>query len=191
MADNDESEEESKRLIRLSGSGDRDSFAKLYDLYSDRLYSLAVKIVDRPELAGEILQDTFVSIWKSAPHYDSSKSGVFSWMVMILRRKAIDRMRYESNRIPGPVESPASEIKMQAEQNSPSSQALQREESSAIVNSLTDLPPDQREALNLAFFTGMTHSEVAEHLNVPIGTIKSRIRLGLNKLRNQLRNYER
>jgi RNA polymerase sigma-70 factor, ECF subfamily len=191
MGENDRGESQAQNWILKTAQGDADSFARLYDHYSTRLYSLAVQMVKSPEMAGEVLQDTFVDLWKTAHRYDPAKSSLFSWMVMILRRKAIDQMRFESNRIPGPIEAVDQEKETQVATNSPALEAAQREETNLIRQSLSALPAEQRDALSLAFFDGMTHEEVATHLNLPVGTIKSRIRLGLNKLRHQFGNYER
>lgn len=181
-------DEESRAIQWLEGAaaGDRSAFAKLYDTYAGPLYSMALRLVGSPETAREVMQDTFLAVWKHAGAYDSSRGKVFTWMVMILRRKAIDRLRFESRRLPGPVsESPTAELSIN--EDTPATQAENQDRSQIIAGLLQDLPDDQRQMLELAFLEGWTHKEIASNLSQPLGTVKSRIRLALQRLRTRMK----
>jgi len=185
----EDDELKARKLISGIAQGDSSSLSALHDAYSTPLFSFALRIVHSPETATEVVQDTFLAVWRSAGNYDAGRSKVFSWLVMILRRKAIDRLRMESRRIPGPVsteDSPVGEGTAPKE-SSPAIQAQMKDRSQQMAGLLKELPEDQRRPLELAFFEGRTHQEIAELLNEPLGTIKSRIRLGLTRLRNRLK----
>lgn len=167
-------------------SGDQAALASLYDSYSTPLYSMACRMLSSPEAAAEVVQDVFLSIWKEADRYDATRAKGFTWMVMLLRRKAIDRMRYEARRLPAlPFAAP--DRPEATDQAVLPDGAVQFRERSLMVGALLkDLPAEQRTALELAFFDGWTHQEIAQQLSEPLGTVKSRIRLALQALRRQL-----
>jgi len=167
-------------------SGDQAAFASLYDSYSVPLYSMACRMLSSPEAAAEVVQDTFLSIWKEAQRYDGTRANGFTWMVMLLRRKAIDRSRYEARRLPA-LAFPDLYRPEVTDQAAPPDGVVQSRERNRMVGTLLqNLPPEQRKALELAFFDGWTHLEIAQQLSEPLGTVKSRIRLALHALRRQL-----
>jgi RNA polymerase sigma-70 factor, ECF subfamily len=185
-----ESMDDQERILQgwlgAIASGDQAALASLYDTYSTPLYSMACRMLSSPEAAAEVVQDVFLSIWKEADRYDATRAKGFTWMVMLLRRKAIDRIRYESRRLPA-LPFPAPHRPEVADEVAPPDGAVQTRERSMMVGALLqDLPAEQRKALELAFFDGWTHQEIAQQLSEPLGTVKSRIRLALQALRRQL-----
>jgi RNA polymerase sigma-70 factor (ECF subfamily) len=177
-------------LARVAG-GDQAAFSELYDRLSGPLFSLAVRMLGDAAEAEDALQDVFVQIWRRAGSYDSSQSSVFSWAVLFTRSRVIDRMRARGRRLrvvaastdadeDAPEPADASTASTAAEH------AGRTEEAANVRAKLNHLPIEQREAIELAFFSDLTHTEIAERLNQPIGTIKARIRRGLLKLRQRV-----
>jgi RNA polymerase sigma-70 factor (ECF subfamily) len=178
-------------LLRV-GRGDQTAFSALYDRLSGPLYSLALKMLGDASDAQDALQEVFVQIWSRAATYDPEKSSVFSWAVLLTRSRAIDRLRARDRRLRVVVASTADEDKVaQATEASTAGNAadiVSKNDEAAYVRSLlNNLPSDQRQAIELAFFGHRTHHEIAAQLGQPLGTIKARIRRGLLKLREQFR----
>ncbi|MEM9921100.1 MAG: RNA polymerase sigma factor [Bacteroidota bacterium] len=146
----------------------------LYDDYAPALYGVIFRIVKSEELAEDVLQDTFVKIWKNGPDYDASKGSLFTWMLNIARNTAIDLIRSAHHRRRQHMESP--------------DQAAHIGESFNVnhigVNAIVDnLDEKYRKVIDLIYFQGYTHKEVVEELDIPLGTVKSRIRIALRELR--------
>jgi RNA polymerase sigma-70 factor, ECF subfamily len=171
----------------MQGIRDRqsDSLAHLYDETSRLMYGLASRILSDPADAEEVLLDTYQQVWNSAAHFDSSRGSVLAWLATMTRNRAIDRLRQASSRR-------SRELPWDHDQEGPSQNAVAesdiafRQERALIRDAVAALAPEQRQAIELAFFRGMTHAEVAETLKAPLGTIKSRIRVGIQKLRELL-----
>jgi RNA polymerase sigma-70 factor (ECF subfamily) len=178
-------------LLRVS-HGDQAAFSELYDRLSGPLYSLALKMLGDPSDAQDALQEVFVQIWSRAKTYDSEKSSVFSWAVLMTRSRAIDRLRARDRRL-RVVAGPATDETMLADATDASTaesaaDTVDKNDEAAHVRSLlNNLPSEQRQAIDLAFFGHLTHHEIAARLGQPLGTIKARIRRGLLKLREQIR----
>jgi RNA polymerase sigma-70 factor (ECF subfamily) len=178
-------------LLRVS-HGDQAAFSELYDRLSGPLYSLALKMLGDPLDAQDALQEVFVQIWSRAKTYDSEKSSVFSWAVLMTRSRAIDRLRARDRRL-RVVAGPATDETMLADATDASTaesaaDTVDKNDEAAHVRSLlNNLPSEQRQAIDLAFFGHLTHHEIAARLGQPLGTIKARIRRGLLKLREQIR----
>ena len=178
-------------LLRVS-HGDQAAFSELYDRLSGPLYSLALKMLGDPSDAQDALQEVFVQIWSRAKTYDSEKSSVFSWAVLMTRSRAIDRLRARDRRL-RVVAGPATDETMLADATDASTaesaaDTVDKNDETARVRSLlNNLPSEQRQAIDLAFFGHLTHHEIAARLGQPLGTIKARIRRGLLKLREQIR----
>jgi RNA polymerase sigma-70 factor, ECF subfamily len=178
-------------LLRV-GHGDQAAFSALYDRLSGPLYSLALKILGDASDAQDALQEVFVQIWSRARTYDPEKSSVFSWAVLLTRSRAIDRLRARDRRLRVVVGSAADEAKLTEATNastveSAADTANKKDEAAHVRSLLNNLPEDQRQAIELAFFGHRTHHEIAAQLGQPLGTIKARIRRGLLKLREQFR----
>ncbi len=171
-------------LIQRMGVGDQDALGEFYDRLSPTLFGLALRILRDEMGAQEVLQDAFLYIWNKASTYAPELSSPFSWAIMILRCKAIDHLRARQ-RMTRIVERATEEFPADRDVDSLSSEEpFFREQRGLMRAALTRLPAEQRESLNLAFFGGLTHEEIAHHLNLPIGTVKSRIRRGLHGLRD-------
>jgi RNA polymerase sigma-70 factor, ECF subfamily len=178
-------------LLRV-GRGDQTAFSALYDRLSGPLYSLALKMLGDASDAQDALQEVFVQIWSRAATYVPEKSSVFSWAVLLTRSRAIDRLRARDRRLRVVVASTADEDKVaQATEASTAGNAAdivsKNDEAAYVQSLLNNLPSDQRQAIELAFFGHRTHHEIAAQLGQPLGTIKARIRRGLLKLREQFR----
>ncbi|PZR80138.1 MAG: hypothetical protein DLM52_00010 [Chthoniobacterales bacterium] len=180
-------------IVRIA-KGDESAFAVLYDRLSRPLYSLAVKMLEDKTEAEDALQEACMQIWRRAPTYDADKSSVFTWAVLITRSKVIDHLRARSRK-QGVVQ----EV-LESSEGSQTSTASAAESASDIVEKSDDatrvqailhqLPQEQRQAIELAFFTYLTHQEIAARLSEPLGTIKARIRRGLLRLRDALQKSQ-
>lgn len=172
-------------LIRAIQRGDEGALAALYDRYGAILFGLVVRIVNsRPE-AEDVLQQVFMQVWNRAADFDETRGKAFSWLVTLARSRSIDRIRSLGVRARAVETANQAEAKMAF----PTGEAavLQAERREMIRGVLGELPVDQREVLILAYFEGLTQVEIAERLNAPLGTIKTRMRTGLTKLRDALK----
>ena len=180
----DSSDEE---LLSRMARGDVDAFGLFYDRHSSLLFGLAVKILCDHHEAEEVLQEALVLIFERAPTYDAALGKPLSWAVTVTRNKSIDRLRglQRKRRLLNEVASKA-EVQCSEAINDPVQKALEGESVGAIHNALAQLPVEQRRAIELAFLGGLTHSEIAERLGDPLGTVKARIRRGMLFLRDCL-----
>ena len=183
LADDPESKFEVSLISRIA-DGDESAFAALYQRLSSSLYGLAYRMMNDAKEAEDVLQEGFTYIWRKAGSYDPTRSTPFAWAVMIVRNKAIDRLRVRQRgeRLRERVEQ---SVGPERDESSAEEPAL-RERSVIVRSALEQIPREQREALELAFFGGLTHEEIADRLTTPLGTIKARIRRGLLKLREFL-----
>ncbi len=171
-------------LLRCIGTGDRESFELLYERFSGVLFSTAYRVLNNQEAAEDVLQEVFVQIWEKAPLYDPLRGKPLTWALTLTRNKAIDRLRstQRRHRLQDDVEKEAQTVEQFDDKNSVD--AVEAIEKGAMVRAgITKLSGDQREAIELAFFSGLTQTEIAERLGEPLGTIKARIRRGMMKLR--------
>ena len=169
-----------------------EAVSALYDRYGRLIYSVAIRIVGDVETAEEITQDVFIRACEGAASYNTVFSKVSNWMVSIARHRAIDELRRRSVRPEKQAVILSDHFKMDPPGGQPSSDGLEDEveismEEQKIHLVVNSLPPDQRQVLELAYFKGMTHHKIAELLGEPLGTIKSRLRLGMQKLRDALK----
>ena len=170
-------------LMRQIAKGDRQCFAQLYDRFAGVLFSTAFRVLNNQQAAEDVLQDVFIQIWEKAPLYDASRGKPITWAVTMARNKAIDRLRamQRRSRLHDDVQR-ESETDEQFDDRS-SFDAMASGETGAIVRAaLQKLSADQRQAIELAFFSSLTQNEIAERLHEPLGTIKARIRRGMMKL---------
>jgi len=173
-------------LFRLIGTRDRSAFAELYDRHATRLFSVAQRILQDPTEAQDVVQDTFMQIWEKAGNFDPRLGQPSYWMVTLVRNKAIDRIR-ASQRRAKLAEAAGAEAALNTVEVESANESLHgREKAGLIRSALVELPADQRQAIELAFFSGLTQHEISARLSAPLGTIKARIRRGLLKLRDQL-----
>lgn len=171
-------------MLRRSGAGDEAAFAALYDATSPKVYGMTVRVVRSPEIAAEVLQEAYLMAWQQASRFDPARGSVLGWLCTLAHRRAVDRIRqvarerdreqtYENRRAETPVDETWQEVE----------QAMDTREVRAGLGALTPL---QREAVTLAYYGGCTYQEVAQRLEIPLGTAKARIRDGLIRLRTAL-----
>jgi RNA polymerase sigma-70 factor (ECF subfamily) len=179
----DPERKEIEALIKRMSVGDQGALSAFYDRFSATLFGLALRMLKDEMESEDVLQDAFLYIWNKAATYNPELSSPFSWAVMIVRNKAIDRLR-SRHRVEKIVERATEEFSHTLDFDARSAEEpFFREQRGIVRSALAKLPTEQRQALNLAFFGGLTHEEIAAHLNTPAGTIKSRIRRGLLELR--------
>lgn len=162
---------------------DPDAFAILYDRHGGAAYSLAHRIVGDSELAEDVTQEAYISVWRSGARFDPTRGSVRSWTLGIVRNRAIDALR----RSAGPARKLAfdddSALEAEPAEERTDAEAIRRETARRVRGALGELPPEQSEVIGLAYFGGFTHAEIAEMLGMPLGTVKGRMRLGLEKVR--------
>lgn len=175
-----------EELMLLVERRDQRAFEVLYDRHGGPAYSLAHRIIGDAQSAEDVVQEAFLSIWRSGSRYDTARGSVRSWTLGIVRNRAIDFLRRAS--VPArrlDFDDDAALESQQAEVLT-DSEAIRRETSGRLRGILAQLPGQQAEVIGLAYFGGFTHSEIAEMLGIPIGTVKGRMRLGLEKVRATL-----
>ena len=171
-------------LLRRVAQGDRRGFEELYDRFSGVLFSTAYRVLNNQEAAEDVLQDVFIQIWEKAPLYDPTRGKPMTWAVTLTRNKAIDRLRstVRRNRLQDDVEREAETFE-QFDDRSSFDAFASGETSKLVREAIQKLSKDQREAIELAFFSSLTQTKIAERLGEPLGTIKARIRRGMMKLK--------
>lgn len=171
-------------IARMAG-GDQTALAELYDRHSRQVYSIAVRILQNPADAEDVVQDVFSQAWRHASRYDVARGAVGAWLLTVARSRAIDRLR--ARRVRPDL---AASGKVVRDVLDPSllqdAQLLTAEQVERLRGALAELPMLQRTALELAYYEGLTHKEIAERLQEPLGTVKTRIRLAMLKLRDTL-----
>jgi RNA polymerase sigma-70 factor (ECF subfamily) len=168
--------------MRRVAEGDRKAFRALYDRHAARVYGLALRVVSDPMTAEEVTQDAFLRLWTRAKTYNPDRGRLSSWLLTITRRLSIDHFRLEARR--PSVWNPSNPENALEKIPDPESQS---EESrwSTLKFALSKLPEEQRSVIELAFYHGMSHSQIAEFQSAPLGTVKTRLRLGMEKLRKE------
>ena len=172
-------------LVELVATGDQSALATLYDATNRLIYSLILRVLGDVNSAEEVLIDVYTQVWRQAASYDANRGAPLAWMATIARSRAIDRLRSgwqdqrrkESLDVLG--DAPANAA-------SPEEAAASSERQRLVREALNILTPEQREVIELAYYSGLSHSEIAEKLNQPLGTVKTRTRLGMMKLREAL-----
>lgn len=179
-----------KTLVESMARGDERAAALLYDEFSPVLFALALRIVGERADAEEVVLDAFTQAWKNAACYRADRSSVLSWLSMITRTRALDFLRARTRRqrtLTHATRKMGDEPLATADVVRSAGDVLEEEERAAAVgNALHSLATPQRAAIELSFFSGLTHLEIAERLGEPLGTVKTRIRLGMNHMRNML-----
>ena len=182
-----EAAREHAALAAAMARGDKQALARLYDLLAKPLYSLALRITGDAAEAQDVVQDVFLQLWHKAADYQTARGTYFAWAATLTRNRSLDRVRMRKRRGEIVQESAADIQPAGASDHVDSADALWvREKAGAVRAALTSLAPEQRSAIELAFFSGLTHQEIAAKLGEPLGTIKARIRRGLLRLRDAL-----
>ncbi|HEY6781426.1 MAG TPA: sigma-70 family RNA polymerase sigma factor [Thermoleophilaceae bacterium] len=178
-----------EEVMQLVQSGDPQAFEVIYDRHGGAAFSLAYRIVGHAAGAEDVTQEAFLSIWRSRLRYEAGRGSVRTWVLGIVHNRAIDGLRrnlvHERRRasIEGIEERREAPERTEVE-------AARREEARTVRAALDTLPDDQKRTIELAYFGGFTHSQIAEMLELPVGTVKGRMRLGLEKLRGQVEGLQ-
>src|SRR5918992_2315576 len=174
--------------MALVGEGNPRAFEMLYDRHGGPAFSLAYRMVGNRVTAEDISQEAFLSIWRSRMRYDSARGSVRTWVLGIVHNRTIDALRRGSVHERRREQFEGVEERHEARERT-DVEAARREEARSVRTALDTLPTEQRRTIELAYFGGFSHSQIAELLGEPIGTIKGRMRLGLEKLRHQLADF--
>jgi RNA polymerase sigma factor (sigma-70 family) len=172
-----------QELTALLKNKDQQAFAHLYDSYSGAIYSIILQIVADEELANDILQEVFINIWRKIEMYDAQKGRLFTWMLNIARNASIDMLRSRGYRNSRKNQS----IQDNVDITGPGTAEQMSVDSIGLKKVLEKLKPEQRVLIDLSYFKGYTHEEIAEQEKIPLGTVKTRIRNALIQLREILK----
>ena len=172
-------------LLSRLHSGEVSCLETLYDRYGGYVHALALRVLGSIEEAEEVVQDVFWQLWKSKIHYDPAQGRFSTWLFVITRNRSLDRLRSKRRR--PTTESFSVDSIGTPGADDPEETAFIAERRRYVLTALEQLPPPQRQALELSFYQGMTHREIAERLGEPLGTIKSRIKMAMDKLKLSLR----
>ena len=172
-------------LMARVQAGDSRAFEVVFDRHADVAYSLAYRMCGRRATAEDIVQEAFLSLWRSGARYDSSRGSVRSWVLGVVHNRAIDMFRRDTVRSGKDVSDDAA-VERLSSPESTEGEVQRRDDAAVMRGALSELPTEQRQVIELAYFGGFSHSQIAEILKLPAGTVKGRMRLGLTKLRLSL-----
>jgi RNA polymerase sigma-70 factor (ECF subfamily) len=170
-------------LMTLVRNGDSAAFEVVYERHSTVAYSLAHRICGRQQAAEDIVQEAFLSAWRRASSFDATRGSLRTWLLGIVHHRAIDALRRAGGDAYRRVDQPVEEIDIEGSVDV-GTEVADRERAGVVRDALTGLPAEQSKVIELAYFGGFTHIEIADMLGLPIGTVKGRMRLGLSKLRS-------
>lgn len=171
--------------MQLVRENDSAAFAVVYERHSNAAFSLAFRMCGKRATAEDVVQEAFLSLWRSAARYDRSRGSVRTWILGIVHNRAIDSLRRTVVHDRGQVSDEGIEEHLEAAERT-DQEVGRRDEAREIRAAMEVLPPEQSRVIELAYYGGFTHTEIAEMLDTPIGTVKGRMRLGLQKMRSQL-----
>src|ERR671932_1881777 len=169
-------------LISLIEAGDAEAFSTLYERHSRAVYSLAYRMMGERQAAEDLTQDAFIKVWRNASSYRAERGSVRTWILSIVHNRGIDQLRSHASRRRTQDRIEASAPRSQPSEAFP--EAWRNSQRDQVREALKTLPSEQLKILELAYFSGYTHVEIAEFLDLPLGTVKGRMRLGLKKLRD-------
>lgn len=178
-------------LLAQIVKGNQQAFETLYDQSHSLLYPLALRVLGDQDEAAEVLQEVYLEVWRKVVRYDVGRGSPMAWLVTLTRSRAIDRLRSRTARGRGltdPLQDTAA-AQVPGSAPSPFESQLQQELRASLQKALADLPDGQQQALELAYYQGLSHTEIAARLHQPVGTIKTRIKLGMNKLKTALQPW--
>lgn len=171
-----------EELMELVQDGEVRAFELIFGRHASSAFSLAYRMCGRSAMAEDIVQEAFLSLWRSAAAYDAARGGVRAWILSIVRNRAIDAFRREGAKAATSVGDEGLAERLPALELT-DREVERRDDARQVRDALKGLPPDQRQVIELAYFGGFTHTQIAEMLKLPAGTVKGRMRLGLSKLR--------
>ena len=176
-------------LMQLLRRGDPRAFEAVYERHSAAAFSLAYRMVGRGNVAEDVVQEAFLSIWRSGARYERARGSVRTWVLGIVHHRAIDQLRRSSVHDKRRASDEGIEDRLESGERT-DVEVARRDEAETIRSAMETLPPEQSHVIELAYFGGFTHTEIADILETPVGTVKGRMRLGLEKLRDRLRLLE-
>ena len=172
-------------LMALVQEGDARAFEAIFDRHGGPAFSLAYRMCGRRVMAEDIVQEAFLSLWRSGAHYDRARGSVRTWVLGVVHNRAIDALRRRTTRERGRVSDEGIEERVAAPERT-DVEFARRDEAREIRDALEQLPDEQSRVIELAYFGGLTHLQIASMLDAPVGTVKGRMRLGLAKMRMAL-----
>src|ERR1700683_2198777 len=172
-------------LMALVRDGDARAFEVIFDRHGGAAFSLAYRMGGRRAMAEDVVQEAFVSLWRTGARYDRARGSVRSWVLSAVHNRAIDAFRHESAKSSLDVGDEGLAERLESAERT-DREAERRDDARQVRSALEELPNDQRQVIELAYFGGFTHTQIAEMLGLPPGTVKGRMRLGLSKLRVSL-----
>ncbi|HUB99746.1 MAG TPA: sigma-70 family RNA polymerase sigma factor [Solirubrobacterales bacterium] len=176
-----------EELMPLIGAKDPEAFAVFYDRHGGVAYSLAYRIVGDPGAAEDVTQEAFISVWRSGARFDRARGSVRSWMLSIVRNRAIDSLRAgAASKAPKLTFDDDAVLEQRPAEELTEEEAMRHETADEVRGALGLLPGDQSKVIELAYYGGFSQSEIAEMLGVPLGTVKGRMRLGMEKIRGEI-----
>jgi RNA polymerase sigma-70 factor (ECF subfamily) len=175
-----------EELMPLVGRKDAEAFEVLYDRHGGVAFSLAYRIVGDRAAAEEVTQEAFISVWRSGARFDAARGSVRSWLLSVVRNRAIDFLRSKAGKAPKLDFDDAAVLEQRPAAERTEEEALRRETAGEVRGALDRLPGEQAKVIELAYYGGFSHSEIAGMLSLPMGTVKGRMRLGLEKIRGEL-----
>jgi len=179
-----------EELMELVGAGDPRAFEVIFDRHAGAGYSLALRMCGRRALAEDIVQEAFLSLWRSGAGYDRTRGSVRSWVLSAVHNRAVDALRRTGAKAGRDVSDEGIAERLPA-RDATDAEVERRDQSRRVRSALDELPADQRQVIELAYFGGLSHSQIAEMLALAPGTVKGRMRLGLTKMRQALGDAER
>ena len=178
-------------LMRRIKGREEEALAELYDLYNRLLYGLIISIVKKREEAEDVLQEVFITIWEKASTFNEDKGNVYSWIITLTRNKAIDRIRSKGyktqQKASQDVDAP--EFSLEGDNFDPLETTIFSDRTELVRKALTEIPDKQSEVLKIAYYSGMTQQEISDKLKIPLGTVKTRMRQGMLKLKDILGEF--
>ena len=178
-----------EELMQRVAGNDADAFEIVFERHADAAFALAYRITGRRSSAEDVAQEAFLAIWRSGGRYDPARGSVRTWALGIVHNRAVDALRREGTHLRRRASDEGITETLEAPERT-DAQAIDNATSELIRGALGELPTEQRRVIELAYFGGFTHVEIASVLDTPVGTVKGRMRLGLEKLRDQVRERE-
>jgi len=179
-----------EELMELVDQGETRAFEVIFDRHAGAGYSLAFRMCERRALAEDIVQEAFLSLWRSGSSYDRARGSVRSWVLSAVHNRAVDALRRTGAKSGRDVSDEGTAERLRAPEAT-DVEVERRDEARRVRSALNELPPDQRRVIELAYFGGLSHNRISEMLDLPPGTVKGRMRLGLTKMRSALGEAEK
>jgi len=174
-------------LLRRMANGDEQALGQLYDRWNAVVHGVVARMLRQPDDVEDVVEEAFWQAWRQASRFDPTRGAVQTWLLTIARSRALDRVRSLRRRREDPLEGDDGQVMtQQTAEGDPGLDAEASERRTIVVAAMADLPQEQREALELGYFGGLSQSEIAERTGQPLGTVKTRMRLAMQKLRSQL-----